>query len=445
MTLQEQLAAVQKRKAEKSKEMETLMSGAITKGATPDKDTETQIEAIEKDIEALEKNEKRIEKMIADVAKAAQTATPVAGENPAQAAASAAGDPAPQKIEVKSNLEKGIGFAMAVKASAVAAKSNGAVSAIDLLKGWNAPEQVQNYLIQKAKIGTTTDSTFAAPLVDTVNLTGEFIELLRPATILGRMQGFRNVPFNVSIPSQTSATSVNWVGEAAAKPVTDMGFSSTTLLWAKLAGIVLLSDELIRFSNPAADRLVRDDLVSSVAQFLDQQFLDPAKAEATASPASILNGVTPITASGVTAAAYDADLQALINTFVTNNLSLDGAYFIMSETRAAQIGLLRDALGNTYFNGMTFGAGNKTLLGLPVVTSETAANRIVLVKPSEILLADDGGVDFGVSNEATVTYNNGTADVTVNLFQNNLTAIRAERYIRWKKRRAQAASYIQYA
>jgi hypothetical protein len=73
----------------------------------------------------------------------------------------------------------------------VAAKSNGAVSAIDLLKGWNAPEQVQNYLIQKAKIGTTTDSAFAAPLVETVNLTGEFIELLRPATILGRMQGFR--------------------------------------------------------------------------------------------------------------------------------------------------------------------------------------------------------------------------------------------------------------
>ena len=77
--------------------------------------------------------------------------------------------------------------------------------------------------------------------------------------------------------------------------------------------------------------------------------------------------MTPNT--GETAAAYEKDLLALINTFVTNNLSLDGAYFLMSETRAAQIALLRDALGNSYFNGMAL-RGSRTLLGIPVITSQ---------------------------------------------------------------------------
>jgi hypothetical protein len=167
--------------------------------------------------------------------------------------------------------------------------------------------------------------------------------------------------------------------------------------------------------------------------------------ETAESPASVLNGLTAVASTGTTSAALQADLMSAIKQLTSANIGLDGCYWIMSETRAAEIGLMRDALGNTYFNGMSFGAGQKSLLGLPVITSESVTDKIILIKPSEILLADDGGVDFAYSSEATINTGTDVAPVWVNLFQNNLVALRAERYIRWKKARPQAAAYIQYA
>ena len=56
------------------------------------------------------------------------------------------------------------------------------------------------------------------------------------------------------------------------------------------------------------------------------------------------------------------------------------------------------------------------------------ADKIVLVVASEILLADDGQVDFAVSTEATINTGTDVSPVYVNLFQNNLTALRGRRY-----------------
>jgi hypothetical protein len=71
-------------------------------------------------------------------------------------------------------------------------------------------------IIEKTAVnaGTTTDTTWAAPLVQYQNLASEFIEYLRPLSIVGRIEGFRRVPFMVKVPRQTGGASVNWVGEA---------------------------------------------------------------------------------------------------------------------------------------------------------------------------------------------------------------------------------------
>ena len=147
--------------------------------------------------------------------------------------------------------------------------------------------------------------------------------------------------------------------------------------------------------------------------------------------------MTPNT--GETAEAYQEDLLALINAFVSANLSLDGAYFLMSETRAAQIALLRDALGNSYFNGMAL-RGTRTLLGVPVITSQALGNKIILVKTSEILLAQDGGVDVSYSDQATLV----DGSTTHNLWQDNKLAVRVEKFITWAKRRPVAAAFLDY-
>lgn len=62
-----------------------------------------------------------------------------------------------------------------------------------------------------------------------------------------------------------------------------------------MAAIAVLTDELIRFSNPAADALVRNALAEAVIARLDTDFISPSKAEvANVSPASITNGITAV-------------------------------------------------------------------------------------------------------------------------------------------------------
>lgn len=439
--LKAQLEKVKATIAEKQKAMEALMNAAHEKKQTLNDEQNTQYAALEKDVERLDLEEKRLEKLIQAAEKAATTATPVAGGNPVEAAKSAGGDPeSTGKIIVKSNLPKGIGFAQYAQAKIVSqlnAKEGRFESPLEVAKRMGFGDEVQD-LITKATLGTTTDAGFAATLVHENQLVGEFVELLRQATVFDKLQGFRAVPFRSKIPSQVTGGTASWVGEGAAKPLTNPTFGEVEIGEHKLAAITVYTQELMRRSDPSVSVLVRDDLIAASAALVDATFLDSVAASAVR-PAGVLNGVTATPNTGETAAAYEKDLLALINTFVTNNLSLDGAYFLMSETRAAQIALLRDALGRTYFEGMNL-RGSRTLLGIPVITSQSLGNKIILVKTSEILLAQDGGVDVSYSDQATLV----DGSTTHHLWQENKFAVRVEKFITWAKRRPVAAAYLDY-
>jgi len=441
--LKAQLAKVKATIADKQKAMEALHKAAHEKGLTLNKEQNDQYAALEKEVEQLELEEKRLEKLIAASEKAVTTTAPVAGQTPEEAENSAKGDPDPAnptpKIEIVS-LAKGIGFAQFARAklcSQLAAKNGNFVSPVDMAKQMGFSDEVQD-LVTKATLGTTTDVGFASALVAENRLVGEFVELLRNATIFDKLQGFRAVPFNSKIPSQLTGGTASWVGEGAAKPLTNPTYDEVEIKEHKLAAITVYTQELMRRSDPAVDVLVRDDLIAASAALIDSTFIDAAAASSSR-PAGILNAVTVTANTGTTAANYEADLLSLITTFVNANLSLDGAYFIMSETRAAQISLLRDALGNSYFSGMAL-RGERTLLGVPVITSQTAGNKIILVKTSEILLAQDGGVDVSYSDQATLV-DGGT---THNLWQENKFAVRVEKFITWAKRRPIAAVFLDY-
>lgn len=442
--MKEYLAKLLKALAEKNQAMQTALSKSAEAGSTPDEATEAEIQAIEKDIAAIEVNIERTKKQIAATEAAAKTATPVAGQTAEEATKSAKGDPDPEgkkpNIEIVP-LAKGVGFAQYARAkilSQLAAKEGNYKSALDVAKERGFGDEVQD-LVTKATLGTTTDAGFAASLVTENRLVGEFVDMLRAATVFDQLAGFRNVPFNSKIPSQLTGGQAQWVGEGAPKPLTNPTYGEVEIKEHKLAAITVYTQELMRRSDPAVDILVRDDLIEASKTLIDNTFLDAAAATAVR-PAGVLNGVTATPNTGTTAANYEADLLALINSFVTANLSLDGSYFVMSETRAAQISLLRDALGNTYFQGMAL-RGTRTLMGIPVITSQTVGDKIILVKTSEILLAQDGGVDVSYADQATLV-DGGT---THHLWQENKFAVRVEKFITWAKRRPIAAVFLDYS
>ena len=305
--------------------------------------------------------------------------------------------------------------------------------------------------------GSTTDSTWAGPLVNYQIMVSEFIEYLRPLTIIGRIPGLRRVPFKIKIPRQTGSATVNWVGEGKVKPLTSLAFDTVTMEFAKIAGIIPLTEELVRFSNPSAEALVREELANSIIQFMDSQFVDITKASNDVSPASITYGITPDNPSGTTAAALRLDLKNLLAGMYANNHA-SGLVFIMTQQQALAISLMFNSLGQPQFPGITPQGG--TLLGYPVVTSEnipaaggspTDGYPIIIVRAPDILLADDGQVTIDASREASLQMETApdspfTASTTlVSLWQHNMIAIKAERYINWGKARSTAVDMIQGA
>jgi HK97 family phage major capsid protein len=283
--------------------------------------------------------------------------------------------------------------------------------------------------------GTTTDPAWAGPLVYAQNLASEFIDILRPATIIGKLP-LRPVPFNVSIPRQTGAASVGWVGQGLSKPASALAFDRLPIPFTKVAVIVVITDELARFSDPSAEMLVRDDLVASIATYLDGQFTNPAVAAvANVNPASITNGVTPIAAATGGVSDINAALTAAIQQLVNANMPFTSAYWLMnSGTRVA----LQNQRVPTYLNYAFPEMMAGQLKGYPIVDSNTiAAGTIILVDCSQVLHAADPVVDIEASQEASLQMDSAPATPPaplISLWQQNMLGIKAEQYQYWIKR-----------
>lgn len=454
-TFAEQISAFEATRAAKSARMAELMDASAESGETLDAegaqeydDLKGEVKSIDEHLNRLRDMEKLAVKSAADVT----NATTTKAAETVRTVASVKGN----------NLPKGTAFTR--YAMALMAGKGNLMQSAEIAKRWDDTPQVETVLKAAVAAGTTTDTNWAKPLVEYSNMASEFAELLRPATILGRIDGLRRVPFNIKVPRQTGGASASWVGEGAPKPVSSLAFDSITLGHTKVAGIVVMTEELVRFSNPAAEDIVRRDLVETIGGLIDKDFVDPAKAEVSGvSPASITNGATPVVASGVTADHLRADVQALMAKFITANMSLSGAVWIMTETQALAIAMMLNPLGQPEFPGLSINGGTAgTFFGIPVILSENipaqeevtgppaipAGSRIILAKASEIMLADDGQVMLDASNQASLQMDSAPTNpptattVMVSLWQMNMVGIRAERFINWTKRRAGAVQYI---
>ncbi|KGC80128.1 phage major capsid protein, HK97 family [Burkholderia pseudomallei] len=431
MTIAQQLAALAKKRADHLARQKALMDGAAADGARTLNDNEaTEYDQIGLELKSLDTHEARLKEQQAIEAK---SAVPVTG-----------GPAAHSPVIVKPNVTKGTAFTR--YAIALARSKGNLMQAAEIAKQWkDSTPEVEIVLKAAVAAGTTTDPAWAGPLVQYQDMAAEFIELLRPATIVGRIEGMRRVPFNVRVPGQTTGSSAGWVGEGKPAPVSALAFNTTTLGFSKVAGIVAITEELARFSTPSAEGVIQQDLISTISQFLDQQFIDPAVAAGAngLSPASITNGVKAIPASGKDAAAVRADVKKVFQAYIAANLSVAGAVWIMSETTALSLSLMLNALGQPEFPGLTMAGG--TFFGLPAILSQTVGDNIVLAKASEILFADDGGVTLDVSREASLQMDSAPvagATELVSLWQNGFIAMKAERFINWKRRRVEGVQYI---
>lgn len=437
VNVQEQIRGFEAKRAASHARMEIIMKTAGDDGVRTLDTAETEeYDNLAAEVRAVDAHLKRLR----DLEKAsAPAAKPVAGGNADEALTVRAGSII---TAGRPTMPKGTAFVR--YAMALAASRGSTYDALAMAKRWkDSTPEVYTALEQRADAGTVADTTWAAPLAVPQNLASEFVDLLRAATVLGRLN-LRRVPFNVTIPVQTSGSLVNWVGEAAPKPVGELAFTSVNFGFSKVAGIVVISEELARLSSPSAEDTVRRDLIASVSEFIDLQFLSDSVAATANNPAGIAFGVAAIPATGTDAAALRCDVGSALSAMLTGNLSTTSVIIVMSEQMGAQIGLMTNALGQPEFP--TMGANGGTLAGLPVITSEnvdsdTTGQNIYFIKQNEIFLADDGAVSLDSSREATLDMA-GSTNAVYSLWQRNAVGIRAERWINYARRREGAVQYI---
>jgi HK97 family phage major capsid protein len=290
--------------------------------------------------------------------------------------------------------------------------------------------------------GTTADSTYAAPLVPFQTYAAEYVEYLRPQTILGRIPGVRKIPFNVHMPRAIGGTSAGWVGETVPKPLSKMSFDNIYLGFAKISAICALSNELVMFSSPAAEEVVSRDLGAAIIGFQDSSFIDHTiSAVPDVSPAAITYGITPITSSGSTAVEIISDVAKMFAAGIAGNVHFDNGCWVMHPRTANYLGSLLTTGGQRLWPEINIRGG--MWYGLPVITSASVPvesggeTTLTLIDGGEVFLADDSGVTLSASNEAALQMltNPATGATTqISLWQANLSGIKVERWENWARR-----------
>jgi HK97 family phage major capsid protein/HK97 family phage prohead protease len=451
----QQIKDFENTRAAKVAKMAEIMDAAADAGVTLDDAQTQEYDTLDAEVKQIDAHLTRLNAL----EKAAlATATKPEGANSAAASASRAGTVPAEAVKATKKLEKGITFAR--YAMCLGAAKGDLHTALSIAENrFGDSQDIVGTLKAAVAAGTTTDATWASPLVQYNQFAGDFVEFLRPQTIIGRfgqngIPSLRMIPFNVHIRGQTSGGEGYWVGEGKPKPLTKFDFNDVYLGWAKVANIAVLTQELMRFSDPSAERLVRDSLAEALIARLDIDFIDPAKAiSANVSPASITNGVTPVVSQGNTAADIRCDIQALMAPLITARINPQSLVWIMTASRALALSLMRNSLGQKEFPDITMSGG--TFEGIPVIVSEyvptdSNGDLVILANASDIWLADDGQVVIDASREASLQMDNAPTNASapvaatsvVSMFQTNSVALRAERFINWKKRRAQAVQYL---
>jgi HK97 family phage major capsid protein/HK97 family phage prohead protease len=449
-TIAEQIAALEASRQAKAARMAEVMQKSMDEGRSTDQAEQEEFDTLEGEVEALDGDLKRLRALEKAQAVKANPVISTAVKTAAAGTALRSGNVALKAADP----EKGIRFARYAKCLAIAHKTHQPVVNIaEGLYGNADPDLVD--IVKAAVSAMTTGNTPA--LIGNEGGFADFVEFLRPMTILGRfgtgtIPSLTQIPFRIPFISETSETDAQWVGEGKGKPLTRFTLDRGELTPLKIATIAVQTMELIRDSSPSSDVLLRNSLAKAVAKRSDISFIDPTSAGVNGvRPASILNGVAPVANSAATGAdGVREDVQALIGAFVAANNPLTSGVWVMGGTYALRLMMMLNPLGQREFPGITMQGG--TFFELPVIVSNYLGDYVALVNAEDIYLGDEGGVDIAMSTEASLemvdnpTQDSGVADpvetTVVSMFQTNSVAFRAERTLNWARRRPSAVSWM---
>ena len=222
----------------------------------------------------------------------------------------------------------------------------------------------------------------------------------------------------VSIPVITSDPEAAWVGETAAKAVANPGLQTKIMEPYKLAVIVPFSNEFRRDAAALYDELVRR-LPLALAQKFDATVIGAVQA-----PGSNFDNFASATAQVIGTNTYDG-LVAADTDIATHGGILNG--FALSPQGKGALLAAKDGNERPLFINSVAEGAIPMVLGAPVAVNKgmyNATGKVLGVAGdwSQAMYGTVEGVVIDYSSDATLT----SGATTINLFQQNMFAVRAE-------------------
>jgi HK97 family phage major capsid protein len=288
---------------------------------------------------------------------------------------------------------------------------------------------------QKAPMSVTspTDGGFLVP----EQFSQDVIELLRPQSVVRAMVG-RTLPMpvgSINIPKITDGSTAYYQGENPNATKSALKTGNLKLTWKKLIALVPLSNDLVRYSSPGADAIVRNDMVRAIAQRENQAFLrddgtnaGPKGLRYWASNSNIIDVSNPTN----TIQTVATDLGRCVLQLVNANVPLSKPGWLFAPRTWNYLRMLQTTTGAFIYQAEM---NNGLLLGYPfkwstqIPTNLTDHGRTTNGGESEIYFADFDDVMIGeamslrVDASMEATYVDGGN--TVSAFSQDQTVVRA--------------------
>lgn len=263
-----------------------------------------------------------------------------------------------------------------------------------------ATTQADGSLVHTKAIALSTDvGVVGQPL--SIPFVGE----VEQQTITGKIDAVR-VPLSSAARIQAGVIESQVVAEGQTKPVAQISFTVNSQPPTKIIAQIVCSVEWLRAIDEPTQAAVARQLVSATAIETDTRFI-----------AEILSGVSPT--SGTM-----ADLLAAVSGGAAQRLYLIGSYATLVPI-APGLRDLRD-------------------MGITILITPAATNRLIAIDGSGLLIADDGDAHVETATHASLYLSDGgspPSETLTSLWERNLAAVRAERYVRYATR-AGAAAYM---
>lgn len=309
-------------------------------------------------------------------------------------------------------VEKAAGVKGTKAASLVrlyAASGKNCSKAVEIAKDWGYGEDIQKAL--------ATQPLTAGGFIVPPAYSNELIELLYNKTAVRKL-GAQSIPMpngTLTIPKLKTGTPAAYIGESQSDPAQQDVFGVITLAWKKLRATVAISNDLIKYSSPKADDVVRNDLTNQFAVAEDAAFLTGAGSGT--SPKGlrnwITNGTDATTADGSDLTKVIADLFGCPSRLEEFNIPMDKPGWVFSPRTKYFLMQVRDSVGNFYFQAEML---RGTLLGVPYVSTNQVTNndpddgagdtRIYFGDFNDAIIGESSDLTFDVSAEAS--YDNGS-------------------------------------